>query len=614
MENELQRIHDKINYETNVVDPRTFAILLNAVKMNQPLSYVTGRDFVFPKARANAGMQWDETKPDTHASNTLEQYSLVNSTEDRTISVSDLGYKFLECFDDNFDIKVSDNYYKMTLLKMIFSWVDLEHGRNIHPGRMLFKLMLDPDLEFYSTSNEFALWTGDVSSMSDKDYEKIKQLILSYRNNPTEIKQKKAEVFLRPFANSWGLFDREINGGVYTFRIKKDVEPLVKQFFIFQTNEGNSIDEETENSLKVDENQRLKGGTNILLYGVPGSGKSWTIEHEYCKKDTIVERLVFHPDYTNSDFIGQILPVVDPADKMVTYEFTPGPFTNILKEAYKNPSKSYVLIIEEINRGNAPAIFGDVFQLLDRIVEPKVIDEITYPIGTSEYGITNENIAKVVYEDGKHKVRIPSNLSILGTMNTSDQNVFTLDTAFQRRWSMRLIENNFDNVRESLANAKILDTGVTWQKFCETINKLIVGNSAKMASAEDKRLGVYFIHENDLKIDNRAKPSEGYDTILDELNSLLKEESSGEIDKNEDKVIRLEELREAILHNRLFPEKVIKYLWDDAFKFYHEALFDIENMDSLEKVIRTFVFNNTEFDRFKIFRQSVRDSLKPNQS
>lgn len=71
-------------------------------------------------------------------------------------------------------------------------------------------------------------------------------------------------------------------------------------------------------------------------------------------------------------------------------------------------------------------------------------------------------------------------------------------------------------------------------------------------------------------------------------------------------------MRSALLHNRLFPEKVIKYLWDDAFKFYREALFDTENMDSLEKVIRTFVYNKG-FDRFKIFRQSVRDSLNPNQ-
>ena len=106
---------------------------------------------------------------------------------------------------------------------------------------------------------------------------------------------------------------------------------------------------------------------------------------EYCKAGTVVERLVFHPDYTNADFVGQILPVVDPIDKQVTYEFTAGPFTNILEDAYWNPQTSYVLIIEEINRGNAPAIFGDVFQLLDRSFEEKTVDGITYPVGTSEY-------------------------------------------------------------------------------------------------------------------------------------------------------------------------------------------------------------------------------------
>ena len=102
--------------------------------------------------------------------------------------------------------------------------------------------------------------------------------------------------------------------------------------------------------------ERLTTGCNVLLYGVPGSGKSWTIEHEYCKPGSIVERLVFHPDYTYSDFIGQILPAVS-EDGQVSYKFAPGPFTSILREAYNNPGKEYILIIEEINRGNAPAIF-----------------------------------------------------------------------------------------------------------------------------------------------------------------------------------------------------------------------------------------------------------------
>lgn len=369
---------------------------------------------------------------------------------------------------------------------------------------------------------------------------------------------------------------------------------------------GNKAIEKSEER-EIDEENRIDGGTNILLYGVPGSGKSWTIEHEYCHKDSVVERLVFHPDYTNADFIGQILPVVD-AEKQVTYEFTSGPFTSILRDAYRHPLREYILIIEEVNRGNAPAIFGEVFQLLDRTVESRTVEGITYPMGTSEYGITHKYMAEKIYGDPTHKVRIPSNLSIVGTMNTSDQNVFTLDTAFQRRWRMRLIENNFDNVRESLANAQILDTEVTWKTFCDKVNGIIVGNKAKMASAEDKRLGVYFIHENDVIFDQRAVPSEGYASLLTEYNQLLQTEATG--DMPEDKKQRLAVIREALMHNRMFPEKVIKYLWDDAFKFNPEALFDTDNMESLEQVIRTFVYSRGR-ERFKIFKPTVRASFYP---
>lgn len=247
----------------------------------------------------------------------------------------------------------------------------------------------------------------------------------------------------------------------------------------------------------------------------------------------------------------------------MTYKFTPGPFTTIMREAYKNPTQEYILIIEEINRGNAPAIFGEVFQLLDRSLEPKRDHEVIYPAGTSEYGITNRYMATVIYGDGNHKVRIPSNLSVIGTMNTSDQNVFTLDTAFQRRWNMRLIENTFENVRPSLANAKILDTDVTWETFCTTINKLVVGNRAKMASAEDKRLGVYFVHESDLEFDDRAISPDN--DLRGEYTVLLKAERNGNLTPEQKG--RLYDIREALKKIRKFPEKVIKYLWDDAFKF-----------------------------------------------
>lgn len=358
--------------------------------------------------------------------------------------------------------------------------------------------------------------------------------------------------------------------------------------------------EEHDKNSKIDYDTfpRLEIGANVLLYGVPGSGKSWTIEHEYCKKDSNVERLVFHPDYTYSDFIGQILPNVA-EDGQVSYKFTPGPFTNILNDAYRNPDKEYILIIEEINRGNAPAIFGEVFQLLDRKTEIQDKDDDGFPIGTSEYGITNANIAKIVYSDSRHKVRIPSNLSIIGTMNTSDQNVFTLDTAFQRRWDMRLIENNFDNVDKELADAKILDTTVTWRNFCTAINDVVIGNSARMTSSEDKRLGAYFVHLRDLQMDENMGDLKYYD-------ELRKKESAKTLVDFEK--IQLETTRAAMKQNRKFPEKVIKYLWDDAFKFNREIVFETSEYQSLEQVIKAFMYAEG-LERFDMFKENIKSAF-----
>lgn len=338
------------------------------------------------------------------------------------------------------------------------------------------------------------------------------------------------------------------------------------------------VSEEQERNL---ESQRLRTGINILLYGVPGCGKSYTIKKEYCQDETKMERVVFHPDYTYSDFVGQILPVLTANDSSegeskIIYKFVPGPFTQILKKAFWNPQFNYFLIIEEINRGNAPAIFGDIFQLLDRSSDVK-------NFGESEYGITNSDIAEEVYGVSQHKVRIPSNLSIICTMNTSDQNVFTLDTAFQRRWNMRLVENKFGPDDQDFANTKILDTSVSWKKFSEKINAIILGRNSRLTSSEDKRLGTHFVTKDDLKY----------------------EDTSGLTGKA---------LIEAKLQNRRFPEKVIKYLWDDAFKFNREDVFDLGKYNCLESVIDKFVSSNGD-DRFLIFLDNIRvDLLAPDNT
>lgn len=271
----------------------------------------------------------------------------------------------------------------------------------------------------------------------------------------------------------------------------------------------------------IHETTRVKDGQNILYYGVPGSGKSYAIS-QICSEEQYMERVVFHPDYTYSDFVGQILPRVV-KDKL-EYVFTPGPFTRILKKAYRNPKNMYYLVIEEINRGNAPAIFGEIFQLLDRT-----------SAGSSEYGISNYDVAKEVYKNPDQPVKIPSNLTVLATMNTSDQNVFTLDTAFQRRWKMKHIPNRFE---DDHAQDMIQGTNIAWGAFAAVVNDMVIDISVDISGSGDKRLGAYFARTRELQSD-------------------------------------------------VFPEKVLKYLWDDAFRMDKETLFS-EKYKSLDDLIEVY--------------------------
>ena len=298
---------------------------------------------------------------------------------------------------------------------------------------------------------------------------------------------------------------------------------------------------------------RLEYGANVLLYGVPGAGKSYTIQNKYCNDPAYIERVVFHPEYTYSDFIGQILPRVE--EDSLEYVFTPGPFTNSLRRAYQDPENMYYLIIEEINRGNAPAIFGEIFQLLDRKEEGLFPEE---EVGESEYGISNFDIASEVYGDENHKVIIPRNLTILATMNTADQNVFTLDTAFQRRWDMKQIENNVMGANH--AGVYIDDNEITWGAFATITNQVILDESFGVMSSEDKRLGAYFVKKKEFS-------------------------------------------------RKRFAEKVLKYLWDDAFKMNHEAYFNasIKSIDDLFRIYidgmnpLSLVLKKDVYDRMKSF-------------
>lgn len=233
-----------------------------------------------------------------------------------------------------------------------------------------------------------------------------------------------------------------------------------------------------------------------ILFGAPGTGKSYKIQSIIQKdienyKDTDDNERVFrttiHSEYTYFDFIGSILPEteIDEETKQseIKYEFTPGIFTLALEKALSTDEDENVyLIIEELSRGNIAAIFGDIFQLLDRDVDS----------GESSYHINNSQITEYLLKSkkldwNKRKIYIPKNLNIIATMNTSDQNVNVVDTAFKRRFDFEYL--SIDVPENAVQDINIFEN-VSWKEFNEVINDYIVN---EMELSEDKQLGHYFV-------------------------------------------------------------------------------------------------------------------------
>lgn len=255
------------------------------------------------------------------------------------------------------------------------------------------------------------------------------------------------------------------------------------------------LENSTTESLKDDEslNYNTKG-RNIIFYGAPGTGKSHRILKQECQ-NTIPTVTVFHPDTQYSDFVGSLKPSMK--GDAITYQFRPGPFSVALIEAVNNAFKPHFLVIEEINRAAAAAVFGEIFQLLDRESD----GSSTYSIDVSDpdlllYLNSNTNNA---FPD--NKISIPKNLSLLATMNSSDQSVMPMDTAFKRRWEFEYLRIDYVNASmgELVVNISGLDgvesCRVSWGDFAETINNYLIAEGI----AEDRLLGHRFINENELK-------------------------------------------------------------------------------------------------------------------
>lgn len=323
------------------------------------------------------------------------------------------------------------------------------------------------------------------------------------------------------------------------------------------------------------ENHLLKTtGLQQIYYGAPGTGKSKTIKDLTFGESVI--RTTFHPDSDYASFVGTYKPITEEVtlrdcygkkvidddtkevvkEERIAYKFIPQAFLEAYVEAWKKlgSSKKQYLIIEEINRGNCAQIFGDLFQLLDRNEYgfsdyPIVADKDMQKYLEKEFAgweITNKEEINQLYGEANmvnlimkgERLVLPSNLYIWATMNTSDQSLFPIDSAFKRRWDWKYVP--IREGRDKATNAPLnwyINTGdkqYKWWSFISKVNELI----GSLTNSEDKKLGYFFCKAKD-----------------------------GEIDAD------------------LFVSKVIFYLWNDVFKDYG---FDDKDFQDEEGKILSF--------------------------
>ena len=280
-----------------------------------------------------------------------------------------------------------------------------------------------------------------------------------------------------------------------------------------------------------------------IIFGSPGTGKSHKIDHKIIPDELNIDvkktpenviKAVFHPEYTHGDFMGKLLPMTQ--DGQVEYNFYEGHFLSALSQAYKNILATYdrhenkiegkeienvVLVIDEINRGNSSAIFGSIFQLLDRdedgwssyttsingVMFIKLLElldgdfskknnEITHlsipPFNSQSVMSLQQKLKFLNFDLINKTIKIPPNLSIIATMNTSDSSIYYLDSAFKRRWDWEFIDIDSNLVK---SEGTAFSTRADWDKFIGKLNYFIKNNHSYIRGIEDKQVGKYFIKD-----------------------------------------------------------------------------------------------------------------------
>lgn len=279
------------------------------------------------------------------------------------------------------------------------------------------------------------------------------------------------------------------------------------------------IEEAVDKSDLSDEIQLKDSFEQKILFGAPGTGKSYKIDYNLFKDKNgnligkgikeIPEdrkfRTTFHPDYDYAQFVGAYKPKKE--SNSITYSFVPQVFAKAYAAAWKQyfdagsvstVENQVYLVIEEINRGNCAQIFGDIFQLLDRVSDGTDKGFSQYSIDAdcdfADWLKNNDAGLKSVWnqykdEVGDGKLRLPPNLNILATMNTSDQSLFPMDSAFKRRFDWEYVPISFDGKDAANYQIDIDGSQYSWQNFVEAVNDKILD----LTESEDKQLGEFFI-------------------------------------------------------------------------------------------------------------------------